>query len=227
MEPLAVRAERKPFRGRLTRDAIVHAAIKMIDADDISGFSMRKLGKSLGVEAMALYHHFKNREEILEAVAEEITAEITANDAVDSGKSWQDQIKISSQTALDVMRSHKGALSLMLEHGKISAPWMMWHEQQLGILLGAGLPPREAIAAFRAISSYIFGFTGFETRYRPIMEKKDSVNVMIEEFRRSDYTNLKSATDYFRRDWDDQFDAGLDLLISGIEAQIDMLSKVS
>ena len=226
MEPLAVRAEIKPSRGRLTRDAIVQAAINMIDAEDISGFSMRKLGKSLGVEAMALYHHFTNREEILAAVAEEITAEIISVEVDYQDKSWQDQIKISSRTALNVMRSHKGALSLMLEHGRISAPWMMWHERQLTILLKAGLPPKEAIAAFRAISSYIFGFTGFEIRFRPIMERKDTVNLMIEEFKKSDYTSLKSATEFFRRDWDDQFEAGLDLLVAGIAVQIDSSSRV-
>ncbi len=226
MEPLAVRAEIKPSRGRLTRDAIVQAAINIIDAEDISGFSTRKLGKSLGVEAMALYHHFKNREEILAAVAEEITAEIIGIEVDYQDKSWQDQIKISARNALNVMRSHKGALSLMLEHGKISAPWMIWHERQLAILLKAGLPPKEAIAAFRAISGYIFGFTGFEMRFRPIMEKKDFVNLMIEEFKQSDYNSLKSTTEYFRRDWDDQFEAGLDLLIAGIAAQIESFNKV-
>ncbi len=226
MEPLAIRAEIKPARGRLTRDAIVQAAILMIDAEDISGFSMRKLGKRLGVEAMALYHHFRNREEILAAVAEEITAEIISADLDHKDKGWQDQIKISSRVALNVMRSHKGALSLMLEHGRISAPWMTWHEQQLTVLLGAGLPPKEAIAAFRSISSYILGFVGFETRFRPIMERKDTINLMIEEFKKSEYTSLKSAAEYFRRDWDDQFDAGLDLVIAGIETQIEKLSRI-
>jgi AcrR family transcriptional regulator len=64
-------ARRKP----LTRDRIVKTALRLIDRDGLDGLSMRRLGKALGVEAMALYHHFANKGTLLDAVLEELTAE--------------------------------------------------------------------------------------------------------------------------------------------------------
>jgi AcrR family transcriptional regulator len=63
---------RKP----LSRERIVKAALKLIDADGLDGLSMRRLGQTLGVEAMALYHHFANKGALLDAVLEELTAEV-------------------------------------------------------------------------------------------------------------------------------------------------------
>ena len=64
-------ARRKP----LSRKRIVKAALRMIDKDGLDGLSMRRLGQALGVEAMALYHHFANKGALLDAVLEELIAE--------------------------------------------------------------------------------------------------------------------------------------------------------
>ncbi|MGA8048764.1 MAG: TetR/AcrR family transcriptional regulator C-terminal domain-containing protein [Burkholderiales bacterium] len=64
-------ARRKP----LSRERIVKAALKLIDADGLDGLSMRRLGQALGVEAMALYHHFANKGALLDAVLEELMDE--------------------------------------------------------------------------------------------------------------------------------------------------------
>lgn len=64
-------ARRKP----LSRERIVKAALKLIDADGLDGLSMRRLGQALDVEAMALYHHFANKGALLDAVLEELTDE--------------------------------------------------------------------------------------------------------------------------------------------------------
>ena len=55
----------KEGRAPLTREKIVEKALDILDADGVEGISMRRLGDALGVEAMALYHHFPNKEAIL------------------------------------------------------------------------------------------------------------------------------------------------------------------
>jgi AcrR family transcriptional regulator len=60
----------------LTREGIASAALGIVDGEGLEGLSMRRLGSELGVEAMALYHHFRNKGEVLDAVMERMLDEI-------------------------------------------------------------------------------------------------------------------------------------------------------
>ena len=65
----------KDGRAPLTKDKIIEKALEVLDADGVDGLSMRRLGEALGVEAMALYHYFPNKDAILDGVLERIIAE--------------------------------------------------------------------------------------------------------------------------------------------------------
>jgi len=78
--PIVTRRAKAP-RGRkarepLTRARIVETALELIDADGLEALSMRRLGARLGVEAMALYHHFASKGELLDAVLERLLEEV-------------------------------------------------------------------------------------------------------------------------------------------------------
>ena len=57
---------------KLTPDAIVTAAVSLADADGSDALTMRGLARHLGVEAMSLYHHFADKNEIMTAIARHI-----------------------------------------------------------------------------------------------------------------------------------------------------------
>lgn len=76
MKKSAARARSAAERPPLTREAIASAALAIVDQDGLEGLSMRRLGADLGVEAMALYHHFRNKGEVLDAVMERLLDEI-------------------------------------------------------------------------------------------------------------------------------------------------------
>lgn len=65
-----------PDRTPLTRQAIALAALELIDQEGLENCSMRRLGAKLGVEAMALYHHFPSKGDLLDAVMEQLLDEI-------------------------------------------------------------------------------------------------------------------------------------------------------
>lgn len=60
------------MRGELTRDGIVRAALRLVTEEGLAKLTMRRLGTELGVEGMALYHHFRNKDELLQALAESV-----------------------------------------------------------------------------------------------------------------------------------------------------------
>jgi len=68
-------AGRAASRSPLTREAISRAALQLIDREGLDGLSMRQLGRDMGVEGMAIYHHFRDKGELLDAVMERLFEE--------------------------------------------------------------------------------------------------------------------------------------------------------
>ena len=77
-QPRSQRRGQRPAarRAKLSRDRLAAAALALIDRDGLEACSTRKLGAALGVEAMAIYHHFPSKERLLDAVAERLLAEM-------------------------------------------------------------------------------------------------------------------------------------------------------
>jgi AcrR family transcriptional regulator len=69
-------ARRPPARVPLSRERIVGEALALIERDGLDGFSTRKLGDALGVQAMSLYHHFPSKAHVLDAVLEHVVGQI-------------------------------------------------------------------------------------------------------------------------------------------------------
>src|SRR5207248_11528910 len=74
------RRRRAMARERLTRERVVEAAIALVDAEGIDALTMRRLGKELGVEGMALYTHVENKDGLLNAVSQQILSELELPD---------------------------------------------------------------------------------------------------------------------------------------------------
>jgi len=100
-----------PRRGRrpLSPDRIAHAALKLIDRQGLDAFSMHKLGAALSCEAMSLYHHFRGRGEVLDAVAGLLMAEVSAP----SDGPWQDRLRGFAFSYRSVALKHPRAFPLL------------------------------------------------------------------------------------------------------------------
>ena len=100
-----------PRRGKrpLSQERIAHAALKLIDRSGLEAFSMHKLGAALSCEAMSLYHHFKGRGEVLDAVAELLMTEVGAP----SAGSWQDRLRGFASSYRAVALKHPRAFPLL------------------------------------------------------------------------------------------------------------------
>ena len=93
----------------LSQERIAHAALKLIDRAGLDAFSMHKLGAALSCEAMSLYHHFKGRGEVLDAVAELLMVEVGAP----SDGSWQDRLRGFARSYRAVALKHPRAFPLL------------------------------------------------------------------------------------------------------------------
>src|SRR4051794_20762054 len=97
------------MRGELSRTAIVATALALIDEDGLDELSMRKLGRALGVEAMALYHHFPQKAALLDAVVAAIAPEpptLTGD--------WRVDLAALSHQYRDMVNTHPHLLPVLL-----------------------------------------------------------------------------------------------------------------
>jgi TetR/AcrR family transcriptional regulator, tetracycline repressor protein len=135
-------------RTRLSKRAVTDRALKLADAEGLDALTIRKLAQDLGVTPMALYWHFRSKEDLLEGVAEQIWGEIDVH--VDAAEPWWAQLQKGLESLLTVLRAHPSAAQLLLEHEKRNEAALRATEATLEILRGAGFDPEYATEMARS-----------------------------------------------------------------------------
>jgi len=143
-------------RTPLSRERVIGAAIDLADADGLVALSMRRLASSLGVEAMSLYYHVRNKNEVLGGILERVLSELELPHA---GTPWKQALRATALSAHAVLDRHRWAASLLMTPGVSSATRVRWMEAVLAALATARLPPGLADHAYHALDSYVVGFT--------------------------------------------------------------------
>ncbi len=207
-------------RARLSRERVLRAAIARADAGGIESLSMRKLGEELGVEAMSLYTHVANKEDLLDGMIDAVFAEIALPNGVDDWRTAMRQRAISTR---DVLARHPWATRLMQSRTHPGPATLRHHDTVIGTLRRAGFSIELTAHAFSALDSYIYGFAlqqaslPFETGE----ETADLAAAIMAPFAAGEYPHLTELTvEHVLQpgyDFGDEFLFGLDLLLDGLE----------
>jgi AcrR family transcriptional regulator len=143
-------------RPRLSRDRVLQAAIALTDAAGIESLTMRKLGVELGVEAMSLYNHAANKDEILDGIADAVIAEI---EMVPAGDGWTSQLRDQIALARQVLLRHPWAPRIIEARPDAGPGALRYMEHIIGILRQGGFSLDLTHHAIHVLGSRIFGFT--------------------------------------------------------------------
>ncbi len=150
---------KKGVREPLTRDKIIDKAIAILDAEGLEGLSVRRLGEALDVEGTALYHHFPNKEAILDGVAARIIEETGPGLPLDAAQAdWKSVMLSGPASAGRALAAHPkaGWLFLGREYSTVTSLQML--EAPLAILYTAGFRGQELVDAAHAIFAYTAGW---------------------------------------------------------------------
>ncbi|MGE0796657.1 MAG: TetR/AcrR family transcriptional regulator [Acidimicrobiia bacterium] len=207
----------------MNRARIVDAAIEMIDHEGIEGVSMRKLGKALDAGAMSLYRHFRNKDELLDAVLDRLVDEVS--DPPDEA-SWEDRLRAVARN--NRVLAHKSPqLFPLLGRRRMRKRQDQTEPSELGPaewllddLVSAGLPPEEALHAFRTVMAYTYGYALSEMRgfsLEPDPNDPEAFDIRQVDGERFPWLHhlAPKLVDY---DHDAEFERGLDLILSAIRA---------
>ena len=135
-------------RTKLSRSAVVGRALALADSAGLEALTIRRLATELGVTPMALYWHFRSKEELIAGVADRIWGEIRTD--VDRSSPWPDQLRMMLESLIDVLRSHASASALLLNSEKLGPSHWQATETTLEILRTAGFDPEHASEIGRA-----------------------------------------------------------------------------
>ncbi|WNV87236.1 TetR/AcrR family transcriptional regulator C-terminal domain-containing protein [Umezawaea sp. Da 62-37] len=140
-------------REPLNRAKVVTAALALVERHGVEALSMRKLAAELGVEAMSLYNHVKNKDDVLDAIAEVVFADISLPPTTPD---WRADAHALADAFREAALAHPRTASLSLTR-QLGYPAIPVTEAALGILSRAGYDLERAVHASRALLAYVIG----------------------------------------------------------------------
>jgi AcrR family transcriptional regulator len=204
----------------LTRERVLDAAMKLADVGGIEALSMRKLGQALGVEAMALYYHFANKERVLDGIVDLVFGEI---DLPAAGAEWKAAMRRRAISVRDALMRHRWAIGLMESRTNPGPANLRHHDAVIGCLRAAGFDMAAAATAYSLLDAYIYGFalTRMNLPFDTTTDIVEMAETMLEPFPAGEYPNLAAfITDHAMKpgyDFADEFEVGLDVILDGLE----------
>jgi len=204
----------------LTRERVLHAAVALADASGSETLSMRKLGEALGVEAMSLYNHVANKEDLLDGMIDVVFAEI---DLPTGWADWRAAMRQRAISARQVLSRHGWAIGLMESRSSPGRATLRHHDAVIGCLRDAGFSIELAAHAFSVLDSYIYGFA-LQERSLPFPTPEQTAGLaqdILASFPADRYPHLAELTARHvlqpGYDYGDEFEFGLDLILDGLE----------
>jgi AcrR family transcriptional regulator len=211
-----------PKRRTLSRERVLRAAVALADERGASELTMRKLAKELGVEAMSLYNHVANKDDLLDGMIDLVFSEI---EPPASGGDWKAELRKRALSTRAALRRHPWAIGEMEGRTSHGPSNLRVHDAVLGCLRAAGFSLELTVHAYSVQDAYIYGFALQESD----MSSETPEDFAAEAQRQmreyeallADFPHLvevvgghvaKSGYDY-----DAEFLFGLDVILDGLE----------
>jgi len=209
-------------RQKLSRDKIVEAALHVMDAEGLEAVSMRRVAREVNAEAMSLYHHVRDKDDLLLGIRERVLSTFT--DPGTQGD-WEARAREAARSWRHILRAHPNIMVLISESKRfeMTPTSMRPTETALRLLREVGLPEDDAVKAFCALGGFIVGFVMFEIGVTHATGPSDAPPTpegLVAALPSDEFPCFMESLPYLMRgDLDERFEYGLDLLIAGIRSK--------
>lgn len=215
-------AARTESRAPLSKQRVLRAAVDLADKGGIESLSMRKLAQELGVEAMSLYNHVRDKEDILDGVVDVVIGEIAVPPTTSD---WKRSLRRTVMSARTVLLRHSWAPRVIESRAKPSPATFQYFESVIGILRAGGFSVDMTHHALHVLGSRVLGFTqelfkdSGELASRPeaaamFAQLADKFPYMTEMAMAVSHEGALGGCDD-----DVEFEFALDLILDGLERQ--------
>jgi AcrR family transcriptional regulator len=224
----------RPRREPISQEAIVTAAIGLLDREGLAALSMRRLAEELGTGAASLYWHVGSKDGLLDLVLDEIIGEAKVPDP-DPGR-WQEQLKEVARGQRRISLRHPYIVRISIGRIPMGPNALRFSERVLGILRAGGLPPRLAVQGYLLLIATINGFTIDETgvddagpdpggilagNADDLQQVADMARDYIASLPAALFPNMTTLADEFAlSDPDERFELLLDIFVDGLSRRV-------
>jgi AcrR family transcriptional regulator len=208
-------------RGPLTREQVLQAALELADDGGFHSLSMRRVAAKLGVEAMSLYNHVANKEDIVDGLVDVVFGEIEV--PAPGSLDWRTAMRQRAISVRAALNRHRWAVGLMEGRMRPGPANVANHNAVMGCLREGGFAFRDAVHAYSVMDAYIYGFA-LQERGLPFDAPEETAQVMRRQ-RESvpsmdDYPYLVETAAELETagyDYETEFRFGLELVLDGLE----------
>ena len=219
----------------LTRTAIVRRALKIGETEGLDAVSLRRLASEFGVTPMALYRHVRDKQDLINAMAEVAMEGLDLTVGFRPSMSWTDRVRRAMLNFRDQIDERPLALQLQIAYAgdNLAAFWRPI-EDVLGILLSAGFKRREAASLIRIVSNLLAGYLllvrpagpnanqPVDIGFRDLLRKRFELGLLSlggDQFPNT-VASARELADVWASDPDRWWPDTVDLLVFGLEAML-------
>ncbi|ATL72262.1 TetR/AcrR family transcriptional regulator C-terminal domain-containing protein [Nocardia terpenica] len=174
----------RPAPGRgdrpVTREAVLAAALEIVDRDGVDGLSMRRLADAVGRDPMVIYRHVPNKAAVLDGVAEVVFAQLSV-DVADTD--WMAQLRSVARDFRQLALTHPRVVPLLVTRplatplGLRSQAVLRPLEDILALLTRAGFSGADALHIYRVLFGFLFGHVLNELQ--EIVERPEETDALL------------------------------------------------
>lgn len=223
-EAEAERPARPPRRRSLNKQAIVDAALRIVDAEGLDAMTMRRVGQELDTGGASLYAHVANKEELIELVVDRVIGELEIPDAPDADR-WQEQVKQCVRAMRATLAAHNDIARACLARIPLGPNALRGTEALIGVMRAGHLPDQVVAYAVDQLALYATATAYEESIYANVAAGPEDVTRFVEQMRAyfealptDRFPNLVALAAPLTAgsDGDERFEFGLDLLVRGL-----------
>jgi AcrR family transcriptional regulator len=216
----------------LDRERITEVSVRLLDAEGLAKFSMRRLAGELNVTAMSVYWYVDTKDDLLELALDHVYGELRLPDP-DSGEDWRAQLRALATDYRALLVRHPWVSPLAGRYLNIGPNALAFSRTIQRVIRRAGLPAHGVTGAISAVFQFVYGYGTIESHFltrvaaagmtpdeyyahamSSVAETPETAEV-IEDSR--DIMEARGG-DTVAEMLDRDFDFALDLLVAGIEA---------
>lgn len=220
-------AARRVARERtLSREAIVEAALRIIDSEGLDALTMRTVAHSLRTGAASLYAHVRSKEELLELVIDRVIGEIPFGGEPEPAR-WQEQVKEAARAIRDAYARHRDLARASFARIPVGENALRGSEWLIGVMRAGGLPDRVIAYGVDLLALYANAAAYEESLFRGLDLAPEDMQAYVGDLRRyfaslprERFPNVVSLAEPLTAggEGDERFEFGLEVLVRGLSA---------
>lgn len=211
----------------LSREGIVDAALNVVRRTSLDDLTTSAIGEELGVSQPAVYHHFRNRDQLVSNTIDVICNEIADKMQTNADLPWFEAAQNNVQTYSDELQRYPGVANHILIHGPYTHGGRRMAEVWMSLFKRAGLSDEDAVLYTYYINLYALGFFSWYDSGLEVGRQRNE-NTPLRLLKDEDFQGTPLARVFVKRlaDLDPlvRLDGGLDLIISGIRDKLESVS---